>query len=69
MLEQARREIDLQVRLAQRTLRRRAGELAVSLATDRVRRAINEADQARLVDRYLAQVQPRAGNPTEGLPS
>lgn len=59
MLQQARREIDLQVLLAQRALRRRAGELAVDLATERVRRSIGDADHARLVDRYLAQVQPR----------
>jgi F-type H+-transporting ATPase subunit b len=69
MLEQSRREIDLQVRLAQRSLRRLAGELAVNLATERVRRAINEADHSRLVDRYLAQVQPPVPSETGGLPS
>jgi F0F1-type ATP synthase membrane subunit b/b' len=69
MLEQSRREIDLQVRLAQRSLRRLAGELAVNLATERVRRSINEADHARLVDRYLAQVQPPVPSGTGGRPS
>ena len=56
MLEQARREIDLQVRVAERMLRRRAGELAVQVAAERVKRTIDAADHARLVDRYLNQV-------------
>lgn len=56
MLDQARREIDLQVRTAERMLRRRAGELAVEVAAERVKRTIGAADQARLVDKYLGQV-------------
>jgi F0F1-type ATP synthase membrane subunit b/b' len=58
MLENARREIDRRVHLAERRLQRRAAELAVDLATDRVKRTITAADQARLVDRYLEQVRP-----------
>ncbi len=56
MLDQSRREIDLQVRTAERTLKRRAGELAVQVAAERVKRTIGAADQARLVDKYLGEV-------------
>jgi F-type H+-transporting ATPase subunit b len=56
MLDQARREIDLQVRAAERMLRRRAGELAVEVAAERVQRTIGAADHARLVERYLDRV-------------
>ena len=59
MLEQARREIDLQVRNAERMLRRRAGELAVDVAAERVTRTIGTADHARLVQRYLNEVGAR----------
>jgi F-type H+-transporting ATPase subunit b len=56
MLDQARREIESQLRIAERDLKARAAELAVAVATERVRRTMTDADQARLVDRYLAQV-------------
>jgi len=56
MLDQAKRVIDTELRVAERTLRARAGELAIAVATERVRRTMTDADQARLVDRYLAQV-------------
>ena len=59
MLDQARREIDLQVRAAERMLRRRAGELVVDVAAERVRRTIGAADHSRLVERYLDQVTAR----------
>ncbi len=57
LLEQARREIELQLRAAERDLVRRASELIVGLASDRIKRAITEEDQKRLVDQYLAQIQ------------
>jgi F-type H+-transporting ATPase subunit b len=57
LLDQARREIDLQVRVAERDLTRRAAELTVGLASDRIKRAITDEDQQRLVDRYLALMQ------------
>jgi F-type H+-transporting ATPase subunit b len=57
LLDQARREIDLQVRAAERDLTRRAAELTVGLASDRIKRAITDEDQQRLVDRYLALMQ------------
>lgn len=53
MVDQARREIDLQLRGAERMLRRRAGELAVEVAATRTKQAIGRADEARLLERYL----------------
>ena len=57
LLEQARREIDLQLRLAKRELVDHAAHLAVQLATERLQKDITPADQDRLVDRYLDQVK------------
>jgi F-type H+-transporting ATPase subunit b len=57
LLEQARREIDLQVKAAERDLVAQAADLAVGLASDRIKRTITDEDQARLVDRYLADVK------------
>jgi F-type H+-transporting ATPase subunit b len=57
LLEQTRREIDLQLRIAQRELVEHASNLAVALATDRIKHTITPADQERLVDRYLQQVK------------
>ena len=57
LLEQTRREIDLQVRLAKREILEHAADLSVQLATDRLKKEITPEDQARLVDRYLQQVK------------
>lgn len=57
LLEQTRREIDLQVRLAKKDMVEHAANLSVQLATDRLKTEITPADQDRLVDRYLAQVK------------
>lgn len=57
LLEQTRREIDLQLRLAHRELVEHASHLAVALATDRINRNITTDDHAHLVDRYLEQVK------------
>lgn len=68
LLEQTRREIDLQLRLAKRELVEHTANLAVQLAGDRLQHQITPADQNRLVDRYLDTVQggdrgePRADN-------
>lgn len=59
LLEQTRREIDVQVRLAKRELVEHTADLAVQLAGDRLRQQITPADQDRLVDRYLDQVKER----------
>ncbi len=56
LLEQARREIDLQVRVAERELVSHAATLAVGVATERIKRGMTDADQQRLVDRYVEQL-------------
>jgi F-type H+-transporting ATPase subunit b len=58
LLEQTRREIDLQLRIAHRELVEHAAHLAVGVATDRIKKDITPDDQTRLVDRYLQQVKP-----------
>lgn len=57
LLEQTRREIDLQVRLAKKDILEHAADLSVALATDRIRKEVTPADQDRLIDRYLTQVK------------
>ena len=57
LLEQARREIDLQVRLAKKDLLEHAADLSVQLATERIKKETTPADQDRLVDNYLNQVK------------
>ena len=59
LLEQTRREIDLQVRLAKKEILEHAADLSVQLATDRIRKEVTPADQDRLVDRYLQQVRKK----------
>ena len=59
LLEQTRREIDLQLRIARRELVTHAADLSVQVARDRIRREITDADQQRLVDRYLEQVRTK----------
>jgi F-type H+-transporting ATPase subunit b len=56
LLEQARREIDLQVKVAERELVSHAADLAVGVATERIKTNINADDQQRLVDRYVQQL-------------
>ena len=57
LLEQTRREIDLQLRLAKREILEHAADLSVQLATERIKKEVTPADQDRLVDRYLQQVK------------
>jgi F-type H+-transporting ATPase subunit b len=57
LVEQAKREIDAQVRLAKRALTEHAADLAIGLAADRIKAEMTEADQSRLVTRYLDQVK------------
>jgi F-type H+-transporting ATPase subunit b len=56
LLEQTRREIDLQLRLAKRDLVEHTADLAVQLASTRIQEQITPADQERIVDRYLNDV-------------
>jgi F-type H+-transporting ATPase subunit b len=57
LLEQARREIELQVRLAKQSLAEHTADLAVKLAAERVAATITPEDHARLVDRYVSDVK------------
>jgi F-type H+-transporting ATPase subunit b len=57
LLEQTRREIELQVRLAKKEILEHAANLSVQLATERIKNEVTPADQDRLVDRYLSQVK------------
>ena len=57
LLDQTRREIDLQVRLAKKAILEHAADLSVQLATERIKKEVTPADQDRLVDRYLSQVK------------
>jgi F-type H+-transporting ATPase subunit b len=57
LLERTRREIDLQARMARRDLVEHAADLAMALARSRIAAEIPPADQARLVDRYAAEVR------------
>jgi len=56
LLEHMRREIDMRVQVARRELVEHAATLAVEVASSRIQQTITPADQARLVDRYAAQV-------------
>jgi F-type H+-transporting ATPase subunit b len=57
LVEQASREIDQQMRMAQRALVEHAADLAVSVAETKIKRDITSDDQARLVKTYLDQVK------------
>jgi F-type H+-transporting ATPase subunit b len=59
LLEQAKREIELQVRLAKKEILEHAANLSVQLATERIQKEITPEDQARLVDRYLDQMEKK----------
>jgi F-type H+-transporting ATPase subunit b len=63
LLEQARREIELQVRLAKRELVEHAANLSVQLASDRIQKSITTADQERLVDRYVDRLKSQNAEP------
>ena len=64
LLEQTRKEIALQLRLAKRDLVEHTANLAVQLASDRLQGQISIEDQDRLVDRYLNQVKKNLGDTT-----
>jgi len=57
LLEQTRREIDLHLRLVRRDLVTHAADLAVAVARERIQQQITDADQRRLVERYLAAMK------------
>lgn len=58
LLDQTRRDIDLQSRLARRDLVQHGVELSMSIARTRIEKGITPDDQARLIDRYASGVRP-----------
>jgi F-type H+-transporting ATPase subunit b len=56
LLDHTRREIDMRLRVAKRDLLELTANLAVGIASDRIKRSITPEDQARMVDRYAAQL-------------
>ena len=60
LLAQAHREIDLQLRAAERDLIRRTADLTIGLASDRIKRTISDEDRVRLVEQYLAHLPKQA---------
>jgi F-type H+-transporting ATPase subunit b len=57
LVEQARLEIEQQKRAARRDLQEYAATLAVDVARTRLANDMTDADQSRLIDRYVAQVK------------
>jgi F-type H+-transporting ATPase subunit b len=57
LIDDMQRDVDVRVRVARKALAEEAADLAVGLAADRVRQTITDAEQARLIDRYAAQVK------------
>ncbi len=58
LLDRARRDVDLRLRLARRTLVEHTADLAVRLARTRLEQTITADDQTRLIDRYAREVRP-----------
>ena len=63
LLEQTRREIDVQLRAAKNELVKYAAELAVGTAAERIKRTITTNDHLRLVDQYVDRVKAPAPEP------
>jgi F-type H+-transporting ATPase subunit b len=61
LLEQARRDIDQHVKVAERELMNHAADLAVGVAAERIKKTITEDDQKRLTDRYVQQLKGSPG--------
>ena len=57
LVDEMQRDVDVHVRVARKALTEHAADLAVGLAADRVRQTITDADQARLIDRYAAELK------------
>lgn len=56
LLEHTQHEIEMRLRVAKRELLVVAANLAVNVASERIRTSITADDQARLVDRYASQL-------------
>ncbi|HEX4568053.1 MAG TPA: hypothetical protein VH138_15565 [Vicinamibacterales bacterium] len=57
LLDNTRREIEMKLRIARRELLELTAGRAVSVARERIAKSITAEDQARLVDRYAAQLK------------
>lgn len=57
LLEQARRDINHHVQIAERELVSHAADLAVGVAGERIKKTITDDDQKRLADRYVEQLK------------
>ena len=58
LIEESRRELALQLRVAKQQLTQHAAALATRVAAQRIQDNLSAADQLRLVDRYVDQVRP-----------
>jgi len=67
LVEQARRQIDFQLRVARRELVAHAADLAVSVASERIRNTIRDDDQQRLVEVYLSRLSRTPASGAVGL--
>lgn len=56
LLEHMRRDVEMQVRIARRTLMQEAAVLATQVARQRIEATITPDDQMRLIDRYTQQL-------------
>jgi F-type H+-transporting ATPase subunit b len=56
LLEHTQHEIEMRLRVAKRELLVLAANLAVNVASERIRTSITAEDQSRLVDRYASQL-------------
>lgn len=54
----ARSAIDQELRRAREELRREASDLSVELAGDLLRRQVTDADRDRLLDEFIAKIEP-----------
>lgn len=57
LIEQMRREVEMQVRIAQTALRNEVADLATQIARRRIEATMTPDDQMRLVDRYASQLE------------
>jgi len=62
LVKHAQREIDTQTNRAVETIRREAIDLSVAVATKILRRDISKADNDRLVDDTIREMQAKAGH-------
>lgn len=66
LVEQTRREVAMRLRVARRELTEHAAALAVRIAEQRIARTITPDDQARLIDRYSAQLAQQGSSGPAG---